>query len=240
LPDAVLAATLDERDELASYGIEPDRIVVIPAGIGDEWFRPRLRAPRQALGRLIFVGRLSRDRRIEVLIEAVKYVRDRGREVRLRIVGVPLEGSVMQSSGYVAELLRLVRDLGLAGAVSFVGALVGDDLREEYARADAFVYAARYDNFGQAILEAAASALPIFTTSVGVARSLAADGAVVLLSDSAKELGQVLLSHFDQKSRLADLATLAQAAARRNYRWESIVGEYARLYRDLIDERRVT
>jgi glycosyltransferase involved in cell wall biosynthesis len=78
---------------------------------------------------------------------------------------------------------------------TFLGWLSGAELPSAYASADAFLFASRTDTFGQVILEAQASGLPVVAVAEGGPTSLIADGETGLLAEPSPEaLADALLS----------------------------------------------
>jgi glycosyltransferase involved in cell wall biosynthesis len=64
--------------------------------------------------------------------------------------------------------------------VSLLGSLSDEDLAEEYAKADVFVYPSLYEGFGLPVVEAMAIALPVLTSDIGATREVAADAALLV------------------------------------------------------------
>jgi phosphatidylinositol alpha 1,6-mannosyltransferase len=93
-----------------------------------------------------------------VLLEAFRQVRDRAPDARLAIVG----------DGPARADLQLSAPEGVA----FLGELRGDALAQAYASADIFCFPSTTDTFGQVILEAAASGLPVVAAAAGGALEL--------------------------------------------------------------------
>ncbi len=103
---------------------------------------------------IVFVGELRDAKGIDVLLEAIAAVRIR-RDIRALIVG----------DGPDRDKLReLAGALGLAGAVSFPGAMPA---RKAFARGRILAIPSRWESFPYIVLEAAAAAIPMITTSVG-------------------------------------------------------------------------
>ena len=69
----------------------------------------------------------------------------------------------------------------LGERATFLGWLDGDDLARAYASADIFLFASRTDTFGQVMLEAQASGLPVVAVDEGGPRALIEDGRTGLL-----------------------------------------------------------
>lgn len=119
---------------------------------------------------LLSVSRLSPEKNIETIVESLKIIKKHYPDTGLLIVGDGPEKEF---------LIRKVNKLGLQGYVEFVG--WQEDLASFYKTADVFVQTSLFEGYGMAILEAGLSGLPIVTTPVGVAKSLADEDAVITI-----------------------------------------------------------
>src|SRR5262249_15450386 len=111
---------------------------------------------------LLSVGRVSAEKRIDVLLQAFDALRSDYPGLRLIVVG---DGPAREQLG---------RD-GPDG-VRFVGELDGDELADVYASGDIFCFPSTTDTFGQVILEAAASGLAVVAAATGGAVDLVEHG----------------------------------------------------------------
>ncbi|MFJ3964595.1 glycosyltransferase family 4 protein [Streptomyces sp. NPDC090036] len=154
-----------------TYRVPPARVHVVPNGVGPEFFRPAPDpAPCPAADpstdpagadasairplRLLYVGRLSAQKNLARLLDAISLVDS---PVRLRVVG----GGELD-----ADLRARADRLGLDERVEFTGPLHGTDLLAAYADADAFVLPSDREGMPLAALEAMAGALPVLATDV--------------------------------------------------------------------------
>jgi glycosyltransferase involved in cell wall biosynthesis len=170
---------------------------------------------------LLSVGRLSAEKRIGVLLDAFARVTRERRDVRLVIAG----------GGPARRELELTAPLG----THFVGELTGDALAELYASADVFCFPSTTDTFGQVLLEAGASGLPVVAADAGGAGELVVPGRTGLLvvpeepGPMAAALLQ-LVAEPDLRARLA--AGGREAALART--WPSAIAELGRVYSRLL------
>jgi glycosyltransferase involved in cell wall biosynthesis len=111
--------------------------------------------------RLLYVGRISREKDLDVLAAAYDKVREAGHPVKLYVVG----------HGPYSEALAAA----LPDAV-FLGYLTGEPLAKAYASADVFVFPSTTDTFGNVIIEAQASGLPVIVSDLGGPKELVQDG----------------------------------------------------------------
>jgi glycosyltransferase involved in cell wall biosynthesis len=121
--------------------------VAVSNGIDLERYRPRARTGTG--GRLLFVGRLDQEKRVEDLLHALALLPPGAR----RAVGG--DGACR------AALERLAADLGVADRVDFRGRVSDTDLAEAYARADVFCMPGVAELQSLVTLEAMASGLPV-------------------------------------------------------------------------------
>ncbi|MFD3803031.1 glycosyltransferase family 4 protein [Streptomyces sp. NPDC058611] len=142
-----------------AYRVPAARVHVVPNGVGPEFFRPvtapladQAAAPRPL--RLLYVGRLSAQKNVARLLDAIGLA---DAPVRLRVVG----GGELD-----ADLRARAARLGLGERVEFAGPLYGGELLSAYADADVFVLPSDREGMPLAALEAMAGALPVLATDV--------------------------------------------------------------------------
>lgn len=179
---------------------------------------------------LLFVGRIARVRRIELLIQAAEKLTF---PFHLTIVGGEEKTSSVTRSGYMKDLKDLAQKLNLNSKISFAGRKTQEELKEYYRMADIFVYPSKYENFGQPLLEAGAHGLPIVATPVGVARDIIIDGETgYLTSDDPKAMSDHIHLLQDNKLR-QQMGTQVKSLIRKNFDWKNIMNQYLSLYNSL-------
>jgi glycosyltransferase involved in cell wall biosynthesis len=147
------------RAQLLDRGFHTD-IRVWSRGVDAREFRPdrrsaalRRRWAGEASHLLVFVSRLAPEKRVDVLLEAFRSIRATRNDVALLVVG---DGPARQ------EMEAAAPD----GTV-FAGYLTGDDLAGAYAVGDVFLFPSDTETFGNVVLEAMASGLPVVAPSRG-------------------------------------------------------------------------
>ena len=119
--------------------------------------------------RLLYVGRISKEKDLDVLATAYRQLRDEHLPLRLYIVG---------TGPYTATLQELLPD------AVFSGYLAGEELATAYASADIFVFPSTTDTFGNVVIEAQASGLPVIVSDVGGPKELVEHGTNGLVTKS--------------------------------------------------------
>lgn len=154
--DAInLIAPAIEAD-LADLGINSPRLFRIPNGIA--LAPPLTRTAVSPVRRLVWTGRLTVQKGLDLLLPALARVAASGRDFRLELVGDGPELPVLVAQS---------RALGLDGRVAFAGPLRCDEIRVRLATADAFVLPSRYEGMSNAALEAMETGLPLLLTRCG-------------------------------------------------------------------------
>jgi glycosyltransferase involved in cell wall biosynthesis/predicted metal-dependent phosphoesterase TrpH len=220
--DVVLSPSPPSDERLAQLGIAPARIGRWDRGVDLERFDPRLRTEGAFPGEVnvLYVGRLTEEKGAELLAQA--FLAARQTDPRLHLV---LAGGGPEES-------RLRDRLG--GHATFLGWLGGQDLARAYASADAFLFASRTDTFGQVILEAQASGLPVVAVAEGGPVSLIADGETGLLAPAdADQLAERLVTLVNAPLLRERLRKTAVAVVRERT-WEASLQRLATGYRSAL------
>src|SRR6266705_1768075 len=167
--DVVFVNSEEYRQSWIKRGFDPAKLKIFPRGLDTELFTPARRDPaffekfsvQNGEVRLLYVGRVSREKDLDVLADAYRRLRDEGLPVQLLVVG---HGPYSEA---FAESLP---------EAFFTGYLAGNELATAYASADVFVFPSTTDTFGNVILEAQACGLPFFVSDAGGPRELVEDG----------------------------------------------------------------
>jgi glycosyltransferase involved in cell wall biosynthesis len=171
---AAVVANSDGLAELARRFAPDMAIPVTHNGVDPDRFKPAPDAPRRADAegplRLIIVGRLVRQKGVDVALAAMSRVKC---EVSLTVVG---DGPCR------AELAETAVELGLADKVRFLGWLDREAMPKAYAEAEAMVFPSRDEGMPNVVLEAMASGLPVVGTDIPGTRDLVADGVTGVLT----------------------------------------------------------
>ena len=146
------------------------------------------------------IGRLSREKGVDVFLDALALLKARGVAVRGIVVG---EGALEH------ELREQARRLGLAGDVDFTGRV--DAMLEAYEALDLMVIPSRSEGLPSALLEALQTGLPVVTTRVGAMIEIVGEEPRSMRM-VATERPELLADAIE--AELADIASPEAAAAR--------------------------
>ncbi|EFK06606.1 glycosyltransferase, group 1 family protein [delta proteobacterium NaphS2] len=159
--DFVYVPSKSTGDELTAKGLPPEKIRTFPRGVDTERFHPSkkdLQFLQQYVDvgtfKLLYVGRVSREKELPLLVQVFKKLSRSINHISLVVAG---------DGPYLEEMKK-----ALAGTrCCFTGAVMGDALDKLYASCDLFVFPSTTDTFGNVVLEAQASQLPVIVTNAG-------------------------------------------------------------------------
>ena len=162
---------------------------------------------RRAPGlRVLYTGRLSKAKNVDVLLRAVARVRAAGHDVTTSIIGT---GPERDSLGALAS------ELGMADRVEFTGGLPFESVIDHLSAADVLVLASETEGWPKSIAEGMAFGLACIGSSVGfVPQMLEGRGFAVTPRDE-NGLTAALLRIADSPDRLAPMRQAAAVLAQR-------------------------
>jgi glycosyltransferase involved in cell wall biosynthesis/predicted metal-dependent phosphoesterase TrpH len=211
----VLSPSPASDESLVRLGIELAAIGRWERGVDTSRFDPALRDPDPYPGeiKVLYVGRLTREKGVELLADS--FLRAHETDPRLHLLlagGGPEEGMLREHLGERA---------------TFLGWLDGEDLARAYASADLFLFCSRMDTFGQVLVEAGASGLPVVAVGEGGPASIVIDGETGRLCEAdACMLAAAVLQLADSPAWRAKLGRRGLEAARART-WEAAMVQLA-------------
>lgn len=221
---AVLVPTPDYRELISEkYGIPQDRVVVIGCGTGHRIAElPKSLSGKSERRRLLFVGRLTVQKNIPLMLEAIAvYVRKYGNDVSLTIVGEGEIRSAVQSQ---------IDRLGLGDIVVLHGSLHGEALQSVYEDSDLLLLTSTNESFGLVFIEAMTKGLPIVSVNIPAVRNVVINGVNGLLAESTPEDVAAAVHTLLVDNALYSAVSGSNLAKSRNYDWKVIAENLATIY----------
>ncbi len=218
-----LCPSRDTMENLRERGFE--NLDIWTRGIDPARFSPskRTQSMRRQLGGadktiFLYVGRIAAEKGLDTLVQSMRMInRTHLNEVRFVFTG---------DGPYLEQMLAH----DIPNAV-FTGAKYGEELAQVYAAADAFVFPSGTETFGNVLLEAMASGLPVICTDSGGVRDFTVNGqnALVYPFGDAAALARSMERMLDPVLRAGISAKALKTAESRN--WDTIFDGLMRHYR---------
>ncbi|MFO7813914.1 MAG: glycosyltransferase [Pelovirga sp.] len=222
--DTLLVPTTEYMELLKKRGYRHRHMELFRRGLRTEHFKPQPVTIGKSgnNARLLYVGRVSKDKNLDFLIDVYRRIRRQHAGTSLTIVGI---------GPYLETLRNNCADLP---DVTFAGKVPYTDLPELYNRHDLFLFPSTTDTFGMVVLEAQACGLPALVSDIGGPREIVRDGQTGYVLDVSSTQGWVTRL----EEMLADLANggnlcrlLGRNARERvesTYSWNTILQDMVR------------
>lgn len=210
LPDRIVVLAESELEAYRAF-VPAQRTAAIPNGVNWRRYALPARAARAAAAplRLVYLGRLAKDKGIYELLHGVAGARARGCDARLTIAGDGPEGE---------GLRRTAAELGVTDRIVFSPAVFGAAKARLLREADVFVLPSYAEGLPCALLEAMAAGCAVIATRVGAIPDVVAEhvhGLFVPPYDGAA-IADVVIRLNESPQDVARMG----AASRDRVRWE--------------------
>jgi glycosyltransferase involved in cell wall biosynthesis len=202
----------------SKYALPLEPIVMIPNGVAEEYFVGK-RTSQNPVPHLLFVGRLSVQKNLPLLIEAVSQMQT---SVFLDIVG---EGELRENLEALIQKYKLQN-------VKLHGQKTGSELIEFYKSADIFVLPSfKEAGLPNSVLEALAAGLPIVASDLPEIRDSLDECAVLIQDATATNYARTLDALLSNKQAIQNMSILSVQKAR-SRSWKNVLDATEDLYKE--------
>lgn len=219
------------------FQVPADKLRVIPNGVNPENFtikkqsvsRNDFASPDEKI--VFYVGRLVREKGVQVLLDAVPHILSFHPRTKFIIAG---------KGPYLDELRRQASHLGIADRVYFTG-YVDDELRNSlYSWADVAVFPSLYEPFGIVALEAMAARTPVVVADTGGLSEIVVHGIDGLKTypGNPRSLADMILKLLCEPELRETLVRNAYHKVKRQFNWREIARETRGVYQEVWEAHR--
>jgi glycosyltransferase involved in cell wall biosynthesis len=199
------------------------RVTLLPNAVSTlpvDGFSPTARGTTRKT--ILFVGRLSYEKGVDVLLRAYAHSFFGHDDTRLLILGDGPDRTTYE---------QLAHDLRINDQVEFLG--FQRDVQSFYRSADLYVLASRSEGLPLSLLEAMSAGLPLVATRVGGVPDVIQDGfsGCLVPSNDHRALGVALKNLLDKPDQAAVMAESARAVVTTHYRAEPWARNIEKIYR---------
>lgn len=217
------------RDIVTDFGVEPERIQVIPLG-ADDVFQPPT-APRVP-GRLVAMASADAPiKGVATLLEAFAKLRTE-RDVELLLVTKPAQGGRTE---------RLIEKLGIGDSVRFVHGVSDVELVDIMGSAEIACVPSLYEGFSLPTAELMACETPLVVSRAGaIPEVVGPDGECADLVEpgNTEELRAAIAALLDDPDRRARMGQAGRRRVLEHFSWRAVAASTAAAYEDVIATRR--
>jgi glycosyltransferase involved in cell wall biosynthesis len=223
---SIITMTEIEKDYIASrFRIPKEKMTTIPSGIDLKIFKD-LGYERDE-NTLLFVGRLSPVKRLDMLLRAVARVKKKVPDVKLRIIG--------RDWGVKNQLVELTNQLNIKDNLEFMGEITFENLIEQYNRAKAFVLTSKYEALGVTIMEAMGCGTPVVVTSVGGTPEVVGN-AGILCEENEESVAKGIIEVLTNEQKYNTLKENTKTR-RKDFDWDDIAKKVKSVYEKTLEKK---
>jgi glycosyltransferase involved in cell wall biosynthesis len=219
-------------------------------GVDAEFFRPRTQARPISTGtkHLLFVGRVSPEKGVHILLEAFQIVAQHLPHVELSIAGPEVMLSKefivkLEDTGYVADLAKFYASdysaalkqqipSHLVDSIHFRGERSREELLLDYSNADLLINPSLSEAFGMSLVEAMAMEIPVIGAAVGGMTDVIEDGKTGLLvpPNHPKALADAILRLLIDDALSASMGAAGHQQVLELFSWDRVTETLLKLY----------
>ena len=216
-----------EKMDVIFNGVEADKFQ-LPNFTAEERaaFRAKYAAPNEKI--IFFVGRMVREKGVQVLIEALPYIRFAYHDAKLLIVG----------GGQKQHLINQAAWLGMESHIYFAGFVPDEDLLKIYQIIDVACFPSLYEPFGIVALEAMAAHVPVVVSDAGGLPEVVENRVTGLttFAGNAGSLTDAILEVLRHEDFAKQMASRAFERVQTTFNWSLIAGQTIAVYKRVWDE----
>lgn len=219
---------------LARFSVNRDKVHVTHLGIDRDFWsgitqeeieqvKAKLKLPSSYL---LFVGAQEPRKNIASLIETLKIIHSRNKQIPLILVGKEGKDS--------AQVQDKIESFSLKQWVSMTGYLSDFELRAVYRLASAFLFPSLCEGFGLPLLEAMASGTPVIASHAAALPEVCQDAALYFDAEQPEDMAEKTLKLLEDTDLREDLVKKGEKRVS-DFSWKSMAEQTLSIYRSLAE-----
>lgn len=235
--DSVIVPTQSIEPIIKNWGVANEKIFPVATGINEAEFsnpdRKKIREQYKIQDDetlLLLVSRLTEEKNIKFLFEAIAEVLQKNPKTKFMLVG----------DGYLKpELEKEAKKMNLEKQIIFAGAVEAAEIKNYYAAGDIFVYASKSETQGMIITEAMYAGLPIVAVkATGIESLVENDVNGILTSENKEEFISAIEKLIEDKDLRDKMSQESKIIAREKYTASASAQKMLEVYKQVIEENR--
>ncbi len=226
--DAVIIPSEMMKKKLIEYGVKTP-IHVIPTGI----IIPEKQLTKKEICKrynidpnskiLLHVGRVSKEKNLEFLIQAVKKINDSGINATLFFVG----------PGDIEEIAEIAKKKGMGNKTVLTGGMPKEEAQSLYGGCDAFVFSSQTETQGLVIGEAMMAEIPVVALRSPIQQEVYPEGTAAI-ADNLSEFIDNLVNVLKNKKKTNEMIKTAKLFVEDNFSEKMMIDRQLKVFRGLI------
>ena len=182
---------------------------------------------------VIYVGRFVQRKGALNLVKAIPDVIKKRHETLFLFVG----GGFSEGSWYEKEIKKNIEDLNIGNHVKIIPWIDRDKLLEYYRASDIFVHPADYEPFGNNVLEAMATGLPVVVSKSGGPEEIVTKNGIILNKNEPSEISKGILQLLSDERKLKIFSKRSIIRAK-HFSWKRNAEDTVKLYHQVLTDQK--
>ncbi|MFW6278876.1 MAG: glycosyltransferase family 4 protein [Bacillota bacterium] len=221
------------------FQIPEDKIAVIKNGVNpanfqadySEEFRSKYATPQEDI--IFYIGRIVREKGIQVLIQALPKILEDNPSTKLVIAG---------KGNFLEELKSQAQYLGIADRIFFTGFVSDEERNKLYQVSDVAVFPSLYEPFGIVALESMAAGTPTVVSDIGGMGEFIKDGVngIKVEPNNPFQLAEAVKYILNDEQKAQKIIDRGLEIVEEEYDWAGIAAKTLQVYREVINDYQAT
>ena len=224
--DKLIAISREIYNDLINSGVHKEKITYIPNSVDTEYYTPFISKRWDFPINILFVGRLSEEKGVNILLHAMMQVVGKGfNDLSLTIAG---DGPLRE------ELEEKVNDLAITKYVRFVGSI--NNVIQYYHNSHVLVIPSNWEGLPLVLLEGMACGLAIVASNLGGNQEGIEDGINGLLFSPGQvtELSSKIIYFLEHLGKAKEMGKISREKAVAHFSLRQNIHKYVELYKSLL------
>ena len=230
-----------EYKGLLELGLKPENVEVIPnpvelkdlkTDINCRNFRGKYNLNNNPT--IIFLGRLSPIKGLDILISAFKKILMKFPKCQLLLVGPDYKG-------YQRNIEKLIKESNLENSIKITGLLKGKEKVCALKESDVFILPSYSEGFGMSVVEAMLCGLPVITTKeVGIWEAIEKKGCGLVVNLNPKSIEKGLSRLLENPEERAKFGENGKEIAEKNFSIKKVTNKMLEAYKSVINNNQTS
>jgi len=217
--DEIILVDPSQKPYLLNYGFPEHKLTVIRNGVDTTMFSPAKNIRNDGIVDFVYVGRLSLDKGVDVLLDAFNEYHHENPASRLTIIGDGMLKTRMDSNNN-------------DGSINWVGSVGHDKIPTYLKLMDIFVIPQNIGGLGISVLEAMSCGLPIITTGIGeTVRLLGKNEGILVKPHNVHEVVDAMRRLGDDEKLRLNMGMRCRQKIIDKYSWKKQIEQIVNVYK---------
>ncbi|MGY5865191.1 MAG: glycosyltransferase family 4 protein [Candidatus Thorarchaeota archaeon] len=224
--DEIILVDPSQKSYFLGYGVPEDRLSIIRNGVDAELFNPPDKKKDDSIIDFVYVGRLSLDKGVNILLDAFGQYHRENPDSRLTLIGDGM-------------LKNQIEDTVDDDSITWIGNIHHDTIPQVLQKMDAFVIPQNIGGLGLSVMEAMSCGLPVITTAIGeTVRLLGKDEGILVKPHCVSDVVDAMRLLGDDKNLRQSMGKKCRTKVEDQYSWKNQIHQIEQVYERAIENRK--